>query len=413
MFSLLNKDSYWSSVGTVITGTLGAQLIFLMLLPLVTYLYEPTEYGYYTTLLGYAIILSSFIGIGLERAIPLIERKIRYSYTFTLLLYSFIFCFLIAGVSIFINYFLDLISFFDVIIIVALAFLLFTLNSLSFYNISVDRFNLDAESKFLQAVILNVGQILIFFASSSKLSLILADFISKVYIVFRVNKKLYHYKALNMKLMTWKRFTSKNRRLKSFFTYGLISSLLVSLSMNLPYVLIPINYDYKIAALVYLAMKIASIPTALIGSAIGKVFFAKASQLTENKMILQLFIDNLKKLSIIAILLIPIFLLSSYLLPNVLGDSWEDITLIINALIFLSISQLVANPLSLVATVYKMQSIDVIINLIRVFFVFSVFFGYSSFNKNYIETFYVYSVGMCIIYICNIFTSYYIIKSNS
>jgi len=401
------KSDYWRSVLTVASGTLGSQIIFFILLPVITRIYQPEEYGKYTAIVGYAIVLSTVLSAGIERAIPLINTTSRRAFSATLFLYSIGFTLLLAIFLLVINSFFLFLEQFDIVFIPLIGLLFALINILTFIGISEEQFKLDAKVKVSQALFISIGQILIYFIVNNKVALLVADLFSKLAAVLMFKKNL----NLKFNILASKLFITEIKNFKSFYTFGLASSVLVALSMNLPYILMAEVYGFDVAALVFLALKLTALPTSLIGTAIGKVYFAKASKIKDDKVAMRnLFFSNLKKLSLLSILIIPAFFIASYLIPYFLGNQWQDISQIIIALILLSMGQIIVNPLSLTATIYKKQHIDLFINLVRVLTVFLVFFGGIYFDFTYIEVLQVYSISMFCIYMINLFVSYNILK---
>jgi O-antigen/teichoic acid export membrane protein len=84
-------------LATLLKGSVISQFLAFALIPVVTFLYSPKEFGFYAELLNWALLISPIFAFGLERAIPYVHKKKQAPLFFRLVvlsLKSFLFLFL-------------------------------------------------------------------------------------------------------------------------------------------------------------------------------------------------------------------------------------------------------------------------------------------------------------------------------
>ncbi|WP_345864858.1 lipopolysaccharide biosynthesis protein [Shewanella algae] len=394
-------SSYWKSVGILAAGTLLSQLIFFIFIPIITRLYLPSEYGLYTSVVSYSVIASTLVFAGLERALPLTDEESLPYFIGKMLKISIIYIFVsLVCCYFYVSFFQgdSFLFFFSMLISIFFAYI----NALSFLFVKYQEFKNDSLMKVYQALLLNILQSITSYLSLSAFMLCLSDVISKVIVILKYASKPY------LKI-TFKPDVNFNiRKYKSFYTSGLASNLIVSSAMNLPIILAAKNFGASSAAILFLAMKFTSIPASLIGTSIGKVYLSTAADIDNKEEMKQLFTSNFKRLFVIALLTIPLYYISSFLLKFFLGSEWNGVVDSLLILMFLSGVQLIANPLSITSMLYNKQHYDLIINVVRIFAVF-ISFGFSSNYLNYSDSLKVYVLSMISIYTLSILVYYYII----
>ena len=85
----IEKDSFFKSVGVILSGTVFAQAVTLFVAPFITRLYSPSEFGLFAVYISVMAIIVVLGSLRYEMAI-LLPRKRRDAYSILIL------CFLIA-----------------------------------------------------------------------------------------------------------------------------------------------------------------------------------------------------------------------------------------------------------------------------------------------------------------------------
>src|SRR5690554_3794926 len=69
------RSNFWKGVIVLVSGTLIAKLIGLLTTPIVSRLYTPQDFGEYAIITSVAIIIQSFVTLGLNSAIMVAETE--------------------------------------------------------------------------------------------------------------------------------------------------------------------------------------------------------------------------------------------------------------------------------------------------------------------------------------------------
>lgn len=155
------------------------------------------------------------------------------------------------------------------------------------------------------------------------------------------------------------------------------TALLNAAGTNLPIMLISTYYGSEITGLFSMAQRLITIPTALIGVAIGQVYVGEITSLVHKnpKMMFPFFIKTIKRLLVMSLLPAIVFLFGgSYIVPFLLGKEWQVAGVYLQYLSISFIASFIAAPVSGVFSVLEKQDIAFIWNIARLFLVFVSFF---------------------------------------
>ncbi|WP_417559129.1 lipopolysaccharide biosynthesis protein [Mesoflavibacter zeaxanthinifaciens] len=393
------QSQYLKNIATIMSGTIGMQMILFMSLPIITGIFSPENYGLYSESLSYALILSAVLVLGLDRAIPLSSKNDIDSNSFFLLLLSLFFSLLIFVLLFFL---FENREKYIYILVLSLGFCLF--NILNFRLISENDYKFDAMVRCYQVALLSIMQIISGFFFPNYVSLSLSDFFSKVLVlIYSVPKS---FKFIFKNSLTF--FLGK----KEFYTYGLMSTILTSISMNIPIILIGYYYGSKYVGLFFLAQKLTTAPVTLLGTSISKAYYIKMNEIKySNGDIMAFFLYNLKKTCILAMLLVPALYIFSLFFPLFFNEEWGDASIFLLLLIPLVFGQMIYNPISMTITVLNKQKYDLIFSLLRVVGVFILFKMSSHFEVSIFKTILNYSLWMMTLYISMTLVSYWCVST--
>jgi O-antigen/teichoic acid export membrane protein len=154
---------------------------------------------------------------------------------------------------------------------------------------------------------------------------------------------------------------------KKFPLLTVPSALLNSLALVLPVPLITTYYGLGVAGQYSVAMRVLILPLSLIGASVGDVFYNRVAELSRSKPELALSLFLRVSGGLFAAGLIPLLLVSfagDWLFAIVLGPSWELAGSIAAVLTPWVLMQFAVGPVSRVVQVYQGQELKLIYDLL-------------------------------------------------
>jgi len=139
--------------------------------------------------------------------------------------------------------------------------------------------------------------------------------------MFYINYKSFTKSKLNPSI---KKIKVLSKKYINFPKYSMPHTLVNTVSSNAPIFLIPIFYGNTTLGLYAFGLKIIQAPLALISSSIFNVLGQKmAEEYSKGNEIQSIFMDILKRLSFVSILLIPFFIYTDDIFTYVFGSEWK------------------------------------------------------------------------------------------
>jgi O-antigen/teichoic acid export membrane protein len=319
------------NTSVLITGTVLAQLISILLQPFLRRFFSPEEFGTYSVYLSLVGILAVISTIRYDDAIVLPEKD---KDSANLLALSLIFNFLVCLIAflIILVYGNKLLSFINlpakftitILYLIPLgAFLLNTYQSFNYWLIRKKKYNHVSLNKLLRRGSAAVAQIFYALVRNPK-GLIFSDLIGQMVncsaIVFQGFKF-----GFSLKMLSVNKLKYVFKKYSDFPKYNLIPSLMSTCSFLLPPIFITRYYSEENAGYFDMAKLVLSIPSALIATSISNVLLQRISEKFNNK---QSLLIDLRPLFIIVILIcvavfIVIFLFGTGLFRIAFGPIYE------------------------------------------------------------------------------------------
>ena len=324
----MNSKKILKNVVTLLSGTVLAQAVPILISPILTRIYTPSEIGVYTIFFATVNILAILSSGRLELAI-LIPKHRKDSYL--ILKLSLVFSVIICAIALLLLFFfknpisnllgLESISSWIFIIPITSLFLA-AFQTYNYWLNRNDNYLAISKGKVLQGTIM--GFIQVTTSILGTLGLVLGRFISVVlsslFLVLASRKK--SPKILPIDENDLKNVLIKN---KDFPLYTMPNAVLNSFSNNLPLYLLENLYSAKITGFYSWSVRIIQGPMGMIIASIQQVFYREASKKYNNGESLQLItIKTIKHLFFIG--LIPytvIYLFAPQIFAFVFGEEWR------------------------------------------------------------------------------------------
>ncbi len=369
-FKSLFKDEFYKNILTLASGTALAQVIPIIISPLLTRLYTPEDFGFLAVFLSIATIVSILITGRYELTILLPKENIK-GLSLTILS-------VVLSLSISLMLFLVILLFRNNIIIVGselggwfyvlpLSFgLLGVSQSLNYWLNRNKKFKSIAISKVVKNVansIVSLGLGFLKFGYSGLIfGLILGQLVSSIFLFidsYKSSSGIFH----KIRFLEIKKLAI---RYKDFPKINLFSAILNSLSIELPVVLLTFYFNPVVVGFYALSQRILQAPMGLIGSSIGQVYFQKVSEQADD-------IESLKSTTLIlykqlirlgALPMSILFFFAPSLFSFVFGEEWREAGNYAQVLSLWILFVFISSPLSNLLTILEKHKQSVYFNLV-------------------------------------------------
>ncbi|RLD52573.1 MAG: hypothetical protein DRI94_02685 [Bacteroidetes bacterium] len=370
----INKSEFVSNSLTLFTGTTVAQIIPVLISPLLTRLYTPGDFGVLALYMSFASILAVFATGRYEMAIMLPKKDSDAVNVFSLSLIISMFVSII--VLLLVVFFHDTITLWsgNKRISPLLYFLPLSVLSLGAYKSLNYWFN--RNNKFKNIAVSKV----VATSSNSAISLasgvadnsgyglifgwILGQFSS---MLFLLRKMLIDYRE-SFRYINKVKIIAFLRRYKKFPIFDTWSELLNVLSVQLPIIILTYFYGETITGYYSFAYKILLLPFSLLAFSMGQAFFKKANELkNEGKDVAVFTFGVFKKLVLISFIpLAVIGFFGDFIFPFIFGKEWliaGNYSRVFSLWIFVIF---ISSPLTNIFAIYEKQRTNLIFNLIMI-----------------------------------------------
>lgn len=316
-------------IGILILGTFVAQLITIGVTPILSRIYSPEDFGIFAIIFSISGILSTFIGGRYEVAIVQ-PRKISKSLNLALisaLVMILSTIFLIIIYLFFEQNILKLTNFGNRLLLYSPLIALFIglFNILNMLNTKLENYKSIAIAKIIKSITQNFLPIILSFFSLSPINLLISYFCGFIATYFTLMKKKFLQRQY-FNDISLKNLFSVSKEYKNFPLLSAPSSLVDTVSQQLPFIFIYYIAGEAVNGFYFLASRIISIPVTLIGISFGQVFYKEVTLRLNNKTpLMPLLINSIKKLLIISIpFFLLIFFLGPHAFPILFGQEWGE-----------------------------------------------------------------------------------------
>ncbi|MGE5458273.1 MAG: lipopolysaccharide biosynthesis protein [Methanococcaceae archaeon] len=364
--SKVRPTDFSRDVLILLTGTSIAQLIPVIITPIITRLFAPGDLGILTTFISITTLWGAFVNTRYDLAILQPEKDedalnitvLSISLTVILtavisFLLIFFSSYLTAYTSIFdAKYFLFI---FPLTVILAGAS-----QALRYFNIRIKAFKDISKSNINKSIGLGVSNIslgvLQLGANGLVISQILSNLAGNSILFYNIKKRF------TAEQISFESIKSAARKYINFPKYTMAGEILYSFNQNMINLFI-LNYFNSIILGNYsLVMRLLGFPMQLIGLSIGDVFFQR---IMEEKKITgfakNCFNVTFKKLLFISLLIFPlIYLFMEFYFTPLFGSNWQEASSIGQIILFSVSIRFIVSPLAKIVFAFEKQKINLL-----------------------------------------------------
>lgn len=405
---LNSKDrSFFKNVLMITGATTIAQVISMIAILFISRFFTPDEYGVLVVFTAVIGAIGFFGSLNYEICVP-IEKDENKAVSLVILstIILLISCFIIGVALYFWGYYIlknlnaDRLEDFWFLIPIGV-FVPNLYNIFSQWAYRNRDYKTISFTKINQSLAQSLLSIIAGFANTSGIFLVLSKIVGQSFGIYRLFRPLRDkikddfiaYIELNNLLALSKRY-------KQFPLLTTPRRYLGDLSNTLPTLFISSMFGSAAVGYFGLANSIIQIPISLLGVSISNVFSAEMAKAKHQG--LEEINRLANKISLLLLLLgsIPVVILwlwGPFIFGLFFGEGWTDASKYAQLLILVAYSRLILKPISTTFEVFERQIISLLLNILRVFFVFFVFLFSDNFNLNEVDCISLYTALICIV----------------
>ncbi|MBZ4185590.1 oligosaccharide flippase family protein [Thermomonas sp. RSS23] len=357
------------SVGMLVGGTGAAQAITLLVLPVISRIYTPSEYGEFSTLLvsiGLATIIAT---LQMQHAVVLPKSDSQALHIFSAgLVMVVVTALLMFPITLVVMSVIGRQSS-AIVVAVLVAGITFAISLgqlLQGLGIRYGIFSSIAQASVLRSGVIAALQCYMGWLGYGVNGLLLACFVGEISLAFFLWRSLpLPRKHIRTIFRSRTRLIVVARQYRDFGQFGVPQELLSSLSQGLPVLILGAGYGQAVAGAYAMVMRVLGAPVQLIGNAVRQVIyreFAGKSSGAEKKRVFVMATLCLAIPALTAAALLSPFLPS--LIPAALGDDWIVAGQYSVPLVFLIALSMSNPPAGAIFRVARRQKLNLLYNLI-------------------------------------------------
>lgn len=362
------KSEFTRNVLTLMTGAGVAQIVPIIISPILTRIYTPEDFGVLALFVAIVSIIASVASGRYELAIMLPKKD---GDATNLLALGFVFACVTSCITLFV-----VICFYKTLSetlglwLYALPFAVFftgVWNLLNFFNNRKKEYRKLARTNVERSVFLAIIQLTIGFIVKGSYGLVSGQVFSQAY----ASTRLFLISGINTQVLSaisWLKMIALAKKYKDFFKYSILAVLANALSIHLANIFISSMYGLVALGFYALVQRTLGMPGVLLGSAFGQVIFQQAvSEKQQTGKALKTFKYAVIRLSLIGLLLFScIYFFVEGLFAYVFGEEWRTAGEYAKILVPLFYVRFVSSALSCFLSVFEKQFAELMINLLLV-----------------------------------------------
>ena len=373
-YSKVMSSPLWKGVFVIGGGTALAQGIGIISTPIITRLYDPSDFGFLAIYSSVLTILLVIASLRYEYAIPVPKDSSRAANILILCLMIItgvtgILCisFLLIGSRIAEMLDLqDLLPYLWLVLVGLLGAGIY--QTLNYWAIRQRDYPRITRTKINQSLGGSLSKILFGFLALGPLGLILGYIVSNVAGIYTFTKAIVGKDQDAFREISVTGIKSVAQEYRSFPMYSAPATLLFAVSLQIPVFMLSFMYGLDVVGWYTLAHQMLALPISLIAGSMSQAFYGEAAKSArENPETLRhLYLDTTKKLALIGLPIVAIIAVAApWLFPIVFGESWRGAGILCLPLALVAISEFIISPTNKLA-VYGFNHWQLLFHIFRI-----------------------------------------------
>lgn len=366
--SLFGDSVYKKNVAIMVSGRVLAQAIPILLTPLLTRLYSPSEFGIfgvYAAIIAFLAMISNgrySLSIILPKSDIETKRLLILSSFLTIVVTAIFALGFIALGSCFFDFFeISMLQKYLPILILNILFI-GLYESLYYYVLRTKNYKILTTNIIIQALVLVSIRLLCGYLNFTEIGLIISYLIGYsvgyILLISRLKIPIFslfkEFKIFDYILLL--------KRYSRFPKYSLLADSLSVLATYSPNMLLNKIFGSVVTGYYSMSDKILGSPIWFVTSSVGDVFKQEASeQLRVKNSCFEVFVKTTKTLFFIGIIPFSVlFIISPYVVPFILGENWKEAGVFIQIFSIMYFLRFIISPVSHVIYIVNKQNYNVI-----------------------------------------------------
>ena len=416
------KNNFAKNVLMIAGGAAFAQVISLLLSPVITRIYSPEEFSALTLFISILGVINLLGTLSYDSAIPLAENnnKAINLLSLCLIILSLISILLTIILFLYSEYFLLMLNAADLInykyFIVIGFFMTGVYTILTQWALRLKNYKEIAKTKYSQSITGNLAKIALGLMSFGPIGLIFGQILGQSAGIIKLctpiaKERRSLLKYINVTTIWW-----CAKRYVRFPKYSAPTLFIISLTSQLPVFFLSAFYTPATVGYYGLALTVTFLPMGIIGKSVEDVFYGEVASIGKSNpsKIKRLSRSLLKKLSIIgAIPLIVLILIGPELFVIVFGENWYSGGVFASVLAIYAYTHFIFHPISTVFFVFEEQHLLLYLNIIKIVIVISVFYIANTLGLSAFLAILIFSIAMGSAEFCKYLLAQYVMKKHS
>lgn len=384
-----------SALAKLISGSVVSQVIPIMLMPILTRIYSPDQFGGFTIYISIVTLVTIVSSLRYEQALLIETSKgdlgAVYSLSEVALFLVSLISFMLGCVLLYINNTVD-------VLLCSVAILFSALQQLNLVLLNrLEMFGDIAKTRIILSTSIVVGQVLLGLLEIDQ-GLMLGYIISHM-IAFLTMPSI-------IKGYTFSKFTRQDLcrvflRHRDLAIYSMPAALMNTASTQIPVMMIGNFYGSAVAGQYGLSNRMVNVPLSVLGSSVGQYYSSRiANSKNDTVEVVKTSKSTIKKLTFSgAMLFIPLVIISPWLFPILFGEDWlmaGNYTSLLSVWYF---SVFVISPISSVVTIFERHKQYLVFNVLLLLTRLLVFPACSSLGMPAQESIFIFSVSGALLWI--------------
>ena len=398
------KSEFNRSILTLIAGTTIAQAISLLIVPILTRLYTPQDYGANALFLSVISILTVVATARYEMAIMLPKSNRAAISIFYLSIFISIFLFIttLIFVSIYKKKLNELLGS-EIAILIPFTILVAGISqSLRMWMNRLKKYKEMAINNVEQSLYGGIMQLALGLYNLGSIGLIIGQFIGQIFSTLKLGiyQKKTNLTYINKNI--YLRSIASFRRYLYLIKFGVPASLTSRVAQESLILLVGYFISASAAGFIVILNRIIYLPALIFGSNLGDVFYQSISEVPKNKSfpIIKEFCFKLIILSVP--MYIILFVAIEYLFVFIFGSYWQGALEYTPYLIVVAIFSFIFSPLSMLFNYYEFQGLNFFWQLTWALSNILVFFIFDYLSLSIQQLFLIYTIKQSVIYLFGI-----------